>query len=302
LSTVPLGESAICMSAEAGGGRHWAVTTRLRAELVGLVTADVLFDVDALPGPGERTRARRVTVVGGSLVRSARVLRALGWEVTVHAPVGTDWAGEAVRAELSAAGVRLEATEAAASKVAAIFTGGLDRAIVSGPVLAPPHVDAELSDAELALSDGNANRAVLASTAAVRALDVANGQALPALHEVTGAVVVANHRVLAAMTGRRDPEAAVRHFLDAGVAAVAVTDGPGVVYAGAGTEQVRVALPAVAAVDTCGCGDVFTAAFAGALAAGAEVGDAASGAAAWASAHAAVWGNDALDEPPDALV
>lgn len=275
------------------------------AVCIGGVSCDVLYELDQLPKEGARSRARTVTTAGGSLVRSARLLAALGYEVHLHTCMAEDMAAGEIRRELSAAGVEIVATPVGHTPLSSVFIGELDRAIVSSP---RPGGVPQLPDTpmDLLICDGHALDvyAAAASQAAIAALDAGNGrfsEAMDVISRGSTELVTGHLGELEEVYGAHGAEAVAERVLDTGVKAVVFTDGGGLIQAfdrdGCHAVQPR----KVRGVDTAGCGDVFHAALSGAIGLGHDLGTALVAASEWASRHASIVGNGQLDLVPDIL-
>lgn len=253
----------------------------LRILCAGLVTVDLVYRVDRIPGVDEKAQATGVEIAaGGPAANAAVTAAALGARVTLVTAVGTHPLGELIRADLTAHSVRLidaAADSPAPPPVSAITvlesTG--QRTIVSrnagdARVRVP---DGGLPDADLTLVDGHHPALAVAAARGSRRLLVDAGTWRPVFAEILPAA-----EVVACSAAFRHPaqSAPTDEALAAAIPArhVIVTHGPDPVrWFSAGEsgelsagESGEVPVPAVKAVDTAGAGDAFHGALAVALA------------------------------------
>ena len=238
--------------------------------VVGSVNSDLVFDVAALPGPGETVLASAVrTLPGGKGGNQAVAAARAGADVTLVAAVGDDAAGRTLLDHLSANGVGTDGVVTlpvpSGSAVVVVGAGGENMIVV-----------APGANAHLTLDSPYLRGVVAAADIVLLQLEIPVATALVAARQAreTGATVILNaspvgadERALAELAEVVDvvvvneTEAAawqwpVPHL-------VTTLGSRGAAYAGPGT-RLEVAAPEVEAVDTTGAGDVF----AGVLAAG----------------------------------
>lgn len=217
-----------------------------------------------LPVPGEELVGERLTVTAGGMAHVALGLRRLGLQAAVCSPVGTDLPGTWLRRLLEEDGIEWIGPEATETPVSVVVPVDGDRAFLT--------VDPELP-IESDLIDRLEPRAVVADLAAVDA--VGPGPGVYAVigdvdaHRLAGelpdaterlAALLVNRREALALTGATDAHQAAL-MLGQRIRAVVVTCGAdGAVGVLDGELEVARA-PEVAAVDTTGAGDLFTAAY-----------------------------------------
>jgi sugar/nucleoside kinase (ribokinase family) len=239
----------------------------------GLATVDLLYTVDRIPGVDEKAQATSVEVAAGGPAANAAITAALlGAEVTLVSAVGAHPLGALIRDDLDRYGVRL--VDAAAGRAGpppvsaiTVLAATGQRTIVSrnaGDLAAGVPVDPDLAGADAVLVDGHHPALAVAAARAGRPLVVDAGSWRP-----VSADVLPHALVVACSAAFRAPDP----VLLAGVPHVAVTDGPRPVRWRSGPAAGAVPVPAVAAVDTAGAGDVFHGALAVAVARDPEVRD-----------------------------
>ncbi|SEP52175.1 PfkB family carbohydrate kinase [Amycolatopsis saalfeldensis] len=239
--------------------------------LAGLCTVDVVQRVADFPAPGEKVQSLAVDVAaGGPATNAAVTVAALGAEATLVTVLGAHPLAALARADLATCGVRV---------------------VDLAPGLAtPPSVSA------VAVRDHDGERTVVSRNAAAQA-DFPVPE--PDLDGVSAVLVDGHHPALALKTARAAKERGVPVVLDAGswkpvldellplvdvaacsahfrvpgpsltargVPVVITTAGPDPVRWSAGEDSGEVAVPAVAARDTLGAGDVWHGALAFAVA------------------------------------
>lgn len=109
-------------------------TPGIRVVVVGDAVLDVVARHTAPIVPGDDVRAKVITAPGGAAANTAAWLVACGAQPTLVARVGDDPAGEVVRAELTAAGVRCAFTvdpDAATGSVVVLVDGQGQRTMLS---------------------------------------------------------------------------------------------------------------------------------------------------------------------------
>jgi sugar/nucleoside kinase (ribokinase family) len=240
---------------------------------VGLATVDLVQRVDRLPGVDEKAEALTADVAaGGPATNAAVTAAALGATVTLVTAVGVHPLGALIKADAETYGVTvLDATPQArtpppVSAVTVLDATG-DRTIVSrnargAEVTAPAALAGVLSTADVVLVDGHHPELARAAARGGRRLLLDAGSWRPIFAEL---LPLAD--VVACSAAFRPPgTAAVQDTLRAArVRHGAVTNGPGPVSWWSGDQSGELAVPAVAAVDTAGAGDVFHGALAVAL-------------------------------------
>jgi sugar/nucleoside kinase (ribokinase family) len=239
----------------------------------GLATVDLLYTVDRIPGVDEKAQATSVEVAAGGPAANAAITAALlGAEVTLVSAVGAHPLGALIRDDLDRYGVRL--VDAAAGRAGpppvsaiTVLAATGQRTIVSrnaGDLAAGVPVDPDLAGADAVLVDGHHPALAVAAARAGRPLVVDAGSWRPVFADV-----LPHALVVACSAAFRAPDP----VLLAAVPHVAVTDGPRPVRWHSGPAAGAVPVPAVAAVDTAGAGDVFHGALAVAVARDPEVRD-----------------------------
>ena len=245
----------------------------MKVVCAGLATVDLLYTVDRIPGVDEKAQATSVEVAAGGPAANAAITAALlGAEVTLVSAVGAHPLGALIRDDLDRYGVRL--VDAAAGRAGpppvsaiTVLAATGQRTIVSrnaGDLAAGVPVDLDLAGADAVLVDGHHPALAVAAARAGRPLVVDAGSWRPVFADV-----LPHALVVACSAAFRAPDP----VLLAGVPHVAVTDGPRPVRWRSGRAAGAVPVPAVAAVDTAGAGDVFHGALAVAVARDPEVRD-----------------------------
>ena len=245
----------------------------MKVVCAGLATVDLLYTVDRIPGVDEKAQATSVEIAAGGPAANAAITAALlGAEVTLVSAVGAHPLGALIRDDLDRYGVRL--VDAAAGRAGpppvsaiTVLAATGQRTIVSrnaGDLAAGVPVDLDLAGADAVLVDGHHPALAVAAARAGRPLVVDAGSWRPVFADV-----LPHALVVACSAAFRAPDP----VLLAGVPHVAVTDGPRPVRWHSGPAAGAVPVPAVAAVDTAGAGDVFHGALAVAVARDPEVRD-----------------------------
>ena len=245
----------------------------MKVVCAGLATVDLLYTVDRIPGVDEKAQATSVEVAAGGPAANAAITAALlGAEVTLVSAVGAHPLGALIRDDLDRYGVRL--VDAAAGRAGpppvsaiTVLAATGQRTIVSrnaGDLAAGVPVDLDLAGADAVLVDGHHPALAVAAARAGRPLVVDAGSWRPVFADV-----LPHALVVACSAAFRAPDP----VLLAGVPHVAVTDGPRPVRWHSGPAAGAVPVPAVAAVDTAGAGDVFHGALAVAVARDPEIRD-----------------------------
>ena len=263
-----------------------------RVCVVGSVNSDLVFDVAALPGPGETVLASAVrTLPGGKGGNQAVAAARLGAQTSFVGAVGNDAFGEQARAALAAEGIDLTglAVADAATGVALILVdehGENSIAVASGAngAVTPVHVRAALAAVAIGAGDvvlvgheipTESAREALAIGRAAGATTILNPAPATGLSsEILEAadIVTPNEGELATLAGLASGPGvgdAVAALRSTGVSSALVVSlgaaGAHVDLAGSVT-----ALPALAvdAVDAVGAGDTLNGALAAGLASG----------------------------------
>lgn len=239
--------------------------------LAGLCTVDVVQRVADFPAPGEKVQSLGVDVAaGGPATNAAVTVAALGAEATLVTVLGTHPLAALARADLATCGVRVVdlapglATPPAVSAVAVRDHDG-ERTVVSRNAAAQadfPVPEPDLDGVGAVLVDGHHPALALKTARAAKERGVPvvldAGSWKPVLDELLPLVDVA---ACSAHFRARGPSLAER-----GVPVVITTAGPDPVRWSAGEDSGAVAVPAVAARDTLGAGDVWHGALAFAVA------------------------------------
>lgn len=235
--------------------------------MVGSVNMDTVFDVEALPRPGETVLATSVrTTPGGKGANQAVAAARAGARVQFVGAVGDDAAAERLRAHLAANGVGTEGLIAVAgpSGTAVVMVDSAGENAIVVATGANGHVTV----------DSDAVRTIVAECDVLLLqleIPVATAAAAARQARAAGAVVMVN-----ASPAGRDPhelaeltdvlivnETEAEHWVWPVEHRVITRGAAGATYTGPG-ESFAVPAPTVKAVDTAGAGDVF----AGVLAAG----------------------------------
>lgn len=249
-----------------------------RVICAGLITLDAVFELDALPHPGQKGLASACRLgPGGGALHAAATVAALGGRPVLVGRIGADTAGETVRAALPALGIdgsRVTALAGHATPTSAILlTADGERTIVNhrDPALFEGGIGTPLPETfEAALADTRWPQVAAELMAAARSLGrpgVIDAEAPVA--PAQAAVSLASHVVFSEQgladytgdAGARGLSAAARRL---GVW-VAVTRGPAPVLVDDGSGPREIPTPLADAIDTLGAGDVWHGAFALAL-------------------------------------
>lgn len=259
--------------------------------VAGNVNADVSYEVDRLPLPGETRLARGLQVgPGGKAGNGSVAVARLGATARAISSIGDDPLGGIALRALEAAGVdtgwivRRPGTQ---TGVATVFVAppGEENAIVThlgaNLLMAPGDVPALDGCDAMLLTLGLPEPALLACVMAARsagAMTIVDATPLrvPALpRELTDVDVLSANRVEARqLTGETVPEAQVAGLHQLGARAVVIKLGPDGALWSDGTRTGRAEAPLVEAVDPTGAGDAFMGALAVRLCSGADLPDA----------------------------
>ncbi|TYB37998.1 ribokinase [Actinomadura chibensis] len=265
--------------------------------VVGSVNADLVVGVERRPGPGETVLGSDLaTHPGGKGANQAVAAARLGARAALVGRVGDDGHGGLLRAALAAAGVDLAhlATAPGAPTGVALITVGPDG---DNSIIVSPGANARVGPADVAAARAAIAAAAVVSCqlevplpaveAAARACAAAGARFVlnlsPPAPVPAGLLahcdpLVVNEHEAAFLLGRDgpgDPAGMAEALRRRGPRSVVVTLGADGALVSAGTERVRVPSPEVAAVDTTGAGDAFTAALCLRLARGDDLPDAA---------------------------
>lgn len=270
--------------------------------VVGSLNADLTVRTDRFPQPGETLNGSELVIVpGGKSANQAAAAAVLGAEVRLFGAVGADGHGDlllkaAENVGVDASRVLRRADTATGTAMIVVDAAGENTIIVS------PGANGTVTGAELPadLFDGAAVLTLSlevpleAVTAAAQAghdagasvlLNLSPYQEVPAELLSLTDVLLLNAHEAALVTGLADPasdwEAVIAALGELGVRRTIITlGGDGAVVldgTASGADRVIVVAPTrVAAVDTTGCGDAFTAATAARLAAGDSLAEAAT--------------------------
>lgn len=266
-----------------------------RVVCVGDIITDVLAVLKAPLAPDSDTPARIQVAGGGQAANTAAWLAAAGADVTLVGAVGDDQAGRDRIAELTAAGVRVQAQICpdAATGAIVVLSDAQARTMITDRganlLLAPSAIDAGLTSATrlhlsaYTLLDPDSRTAGLHALAQARAqgiavsVDAASAEPLrqvgaPAFFSWVrpADILLTNVDEALVLAGQGDPETQARRLAEAVAgSAVVKLGGHGAVWALRSGEVMRVPAPQVQAVDTTGAGDAFAAGLIAASAAGA---------------------------------
>ncbi len=243
--------------------------------VIGNATIDVSFEVDHLPEPGETllTRSRFVDA-GGKGLNQAVVAQRAGAAVVYISAVGNDPDADIIRRRLAEEGLstdHLRVHQGPTDQSIIYLAPGGENSIVSTAARAAS-IDAEdaesaidlLEPADVLLMQGNLRRDTTLdclSRARMRGVRVVLNPA-PIAFDYDGIwplveVTVVNQVESRSLGKRADPEAAAHNLIALGTGAVVVTLGADGALVVTPETAIRMAAPAVRAIDTTGAGDVF---------------------------------------------
>jgi len=254
--------------------------------VVGNAAIDTVIRVDRFPQPGETIVARSVADdLGGKGANQAIVVARCGQDVRLVAAVGADAAGDRIRRNLEAEGVRTDGMRTwpgATDRCVIYVDNGGENTIVSlidaaskfDPIAAKG-MEREVAPGDWMTLQGNLRASV---TMACLALAKRSGATTalnpspiyPAADYDWSLVdlVVLNRGEAVALGVRSDPIQAARALLAAGAKVVVLTLGAeGAIFLSA-RDTLHVQAPRTTAVDSTGAGDVFCAVIVAARAAG----------------------------------
>ncbi len=253
-----------------------------RVLLLGMATADFMFDVDAIPKKAQKYRANGATIVGGGIAANAAVAVArLGGEAVLATRLGDDPIGDMILSDLRAEGVNVDhaqRTKGGRSSYSAISVDPSgERQIIN-------FRGAGLRDDTDWLNALPKANAILADTrwakGAHAAMTLAKDQGIPGIIDGEAPthkplLNIASHvafsaQGLADLTGDMPFARALDTLSKAASAWLAVTDGAAGVHYTSDTGVTHTPAFAVDVQDTLGAGDIWHGAFALRLAEGAE--------------------------------
>jgi sugar/nucleoside kinase (ribokinase family) len=252
------------------------------ALFVGRSTFDIVYACARFPEPDGKVDAEAAYRTGGGPALNAAVAFAgLGGRALLVSMIGEGVFAEAVRQDIGGYGV--EVTDAAAGEadalpVSSVILTGSSRAIVNQPL--PERSRALAGEAldrlfgtrpDIVLSDGHLPDLALPVLRRAREAGVPTvldgGTWKPWTAELLPLID------MAVVSSRfRPPESGgdVIGFLQQGIAAVALTDGPRPIRWSSADASGEIVPPRVRAIDTLGAGDIFHGAFCHALASGSD--------------------------------
>jgi ribokinase len=260
--------------------------------VVGNAAIDTVMRVDRFPQPGETIVARSVADdLGGKGANQAIVMARCGLDVRLVAAVGNDDAGQRIRRNLEAEGVRtdgLRIVEGATDRCVITVDRNGENTIVSvidaaarfDPI-ASNAIEGGIGPGDWVVLQGNLRASV---TRACLALAKRSGATTALNPSPTYPVadydwslidlVILNRNEAVELGARPDPVEAARALVAAGAEVVVVTLGAGGAALLLAHEAFHSQPPRVEAVDSTGAGDVFCGALLGARAAGKSWADA----------------------------
>ncbi|NUT35425.1 MAG: ribokinase, partial [Hamadaea sp.] len=256
-----------------------------RVVCVGDIITDVLAVLKAPLAPDSDTPARIQVAGGGQAANTASWLAAAGADVTLVGAVGDDQAGRDRIAELTAAGVQVEAQVCpdAATGAIVVLSDAHHRTMITDRganlSLAPAAIDAGLTGATrlhlsaYTLLDPGSRDAGLHALAQARAQGIAvsvDAASAEPLRQVGASaffswvrpadILLTNVDEALVLAGEGEPEAQARRLAAAvGGSAVVKLGGRGAIWALSTGEVLHTTAPSVRVVDTTGAGDAFAA-------------------------------------------
>lgn len=262
----------------------------MRFFVIGDVSVDLMYFVDALPGAGEETPAKRSLIkAGGAAATVAANLASLGHKATLAARVGTGPFREAALENLKKAGVDLsqlqEGSEHPTSSILIFVIAGGERTMISS-IGASRYLDATAFKARAldqmdalilsayALSGGPSREYALKALAAARKrelpvfADLGTGAIRDAgtslLEDLSGVdYLLMNQHELFALTDESSISKGVEVLREAGIENAVIKVGSlGSMVVTPDTEALVEPHPVDDVVDSTGAGDAYTAAFA----------------------------------------
>jgi len=262
----------------------------MRFFVIGDVSVDLMYFVDALPGAGEETPAKRSLIkAGGAAATVAANLASLGHKATLAARVGTGPFREAALENLKATGVDLsqlqEDKEHLTSSILIFVIAGGERTMVSS-IGASRYLDATAFKARTldqmdalvlsayALSGGPSREYALKALAAAKKrdlpifADLGTGAIRDAgtslLEDLSGVdYLLMNQHELYSLTGESSISNGVGVLREAGIENAVIKVGSlGSMVVTPDTEALVEPHPVEDVIDSTGAGDAYTAAFA----------------------------------------
>jgi ribokinase len=220
--------------------------------------------LEAVPAPGEERYADDLVLSPGGGAITAIGAARLGLSVALAAPLGSDYAGDLIRAALAAEGIDWVGSAVERTPTTVVLPAEGDRAMVTyDPAHEPTAAQLAAAEpraaivglAQIGLAPDDADVYAIAGDSDARSA----GRALPA-DLARARALLTNEREALALSGSRDAAEAA-WALAAHVPCVVVTLGREGALAVADGELVRAAGRAVDTVDTTGAGDLFAAAY-----------------------------------------
>ena len=242
---------------------------------VGLSTIDIVYRVEEFPAANTKVAASSQHVfVGGPATNAAIAFSHLGGRAAVITTVGRHPLSAIIRDEFKTFAIQCIDLNSDFDELPAISSAAVDRAgqrnIISANAtrieIPPAIVDQRICEAaKVVLVDGHAMQACQAWARAARALGkpvVMDGgswkQGTDELLESVHTVICSSDFMAPGCTSEDD---LVRYLRERGVTNVAITHGAAPVSFFTASTSGEIPVPAVAAVDTIGAGDIFHGAF-----------------------------------------
>jgi len=257
--------------------------TATRVLVCGLLAADVVFNVDAIPADAIKYRANKVSLkCGGGGCYAAIAINRLGGSACLLAQLGDEEFGQFMLAALAAYNIDCshvsveKNTQSSVSSIAIDKNG--DRQILNYRNITAAPVTQDLSFEQAQ------PQAVLVDTrwleGSIAALEYANAQNIPGVIDAeaptsSAAMNIASHiafsrQGLSDFASTDSIQLGLQKAQASFSAWVCVTDGENGTHMLQGSELLTVAAPTITAVDTLGAGDVWHGAFTVQLAQGAD--------------------------------
>ncbi|SIQ60567.1 ribokinase [Rhizobium sp. RU35A] len=253
----------------------------MTVHVVGNVCVDSSFHLARLPQPGETLNADGVEEgLGGKGANQAIAAARAGASVTLWAAVGHDTAADRMQALLTAelAGARLSRFDLPSDRSVILVDGAGENVIVTAAACAAsfrPLAEGVLprtwKSGDSLLMQGNLSvdetAACLRHAQAAGLFTILNPSPLPpgGLDMASVSLLIANRLEAEALTGERDPAAAVNRLRAMGAGQVVITLGGEGAVLHDGRESFAIPAAKVDVVDTSGAGDCFAGTLAGLL-------------------------------------